>query len=84
MEHITSFYVFISMVGGEERIMMAPDPLGNMVPLAYTSKDGVDRAKVREMVENLVKTHKLYFELREYKLVGTLEVFEPMGSPLSM
>lgn len=83
MEKITSFYVFVAIAGGEERIMMVPDKNGNTVPLAYTSKDEVDKAKIREIVEELVKKYKMYFELREYKLTGTLEIFEPEVSSLS-
>ena len=84
MKHITSFFVFVAIIGQEERIMMAPDSSGTMSPLAYTDQDEISKAKARGLVQNLVRDHKLHFELREYKLVGTLEVFEPMGSPLTM
>jgi hypothetical protein len=72
------------VTGDQEHIMMAPDCTGQMIPLAYTTKEGVEKAKVRQLVETLVKNHKVYFELREYKLVGTLETFEPIFSTLTM
>jgi len=84
MNKITNLYVFVLITGDQERIMMAPDCTGQMVPLAYTTKESIEEAKVRQLVEALVKNHKVCFELREYKLVGTLETFEPMLSTLTM
>ena len=84
MNKITSFFVFVAIVNNQESIMMAPDIHGNMVPLAYTSKKGIEEANTRKYIENIVKEHKIYFELREYRYIETLEVFEPMASMLTM
>lgn len=84
MNKITNFYVFVAIRDKQEHIMMAPDSTGQMVPLAYTTKESIEEAKVRQIIEALVKEHRIYFELREYRLVGTLETFEPMLSTLTM
>lgn len=67
MNKITSFYVFVTTIDGEERILMIPDSTGQLTLLAYTSKKGIEETKVRQLIEDFVREHKVCFELREYK-----------------
>jgi len=65
-------------VNGEEKIALHPK---DGIPLIYLSKEGVNVDHTRELVQVMADDSKLYFELREYKLVEeSAELFYPKAS----
>jgi hypothetical protein len=75
---IVSFYTFIVNVDGEEKIALHPI---DGVPLIYLKKEGLEKDNIKKMVQSMADHHKLYFELREYKIVDeSAETFYPKAT----
>jgi hypothetical protein len=84
MNKITSLFVFIVNINGEEKIVMWPDDNKVSTPLVYVSEGDLIKDKMKEVVQALSTKYKIHFELREYTLVKVVESFDPMITDLTM
>ena len=78
MNKITMIRVFIINDNGEEKIVTWPNRNGIDVPLVYLTEEEIKNDNMRVAIQSMADLRKVYFELREYKLIEeSTEKFYP-------